>query len=189
MLGRMDAGFEAWTSCRRGWAISAGGYSASVGAVFDACKDHLASGGLMGGGDDNVDGAIDMPAGAVDDDHGAIVKVGDALGSFPAFAKNENAHGLAGEHGRLHGIGKFVYVENGDALNTSNFVQIEIGSDQEAKFGGREAENTEGMKAVAKKGACADQGDAQSPEFIRRNVSEFHCGDDRTLVAARDLAR
>ena len=83
----------------------------------------------MGGGDHDVDGAIDVAARAVDYDHGAVIEIGDTLRRFLAFAKNQNAHRLAGKDRSLHGIGKFIDVEDGNALNAGHFVEIEIVGD------------------------------------------------------------
>jgi len=80
----------------------------------------------VGRGDEDVDGAIDEAAGAVDDNHGAIVEVGNSLGGLLAFAEDEHAHGLAREDGGFHGVGQFIDIENSDALDARDLIEIEI---------------------------------------------------------------
>jgi len=77
-------------------------------------------------GDDDVDGAIDEAAGTIDNDHGAILQEGDALRGFFAFAEDEDAHGFTGKNGWLHRIGQFVDIQNRNALNAGDFVEIVI---------------------------------------------------------------
>ena len=96
------------------------------GTIFHAAKDHLAGRRLVGRCDKDVDGAINEAAGTVNDHHGAVIEIGDALCGLLAFAENEHAHGLAGEHGWFHGVGEFVDVKNGDALHARNLVEVEI---------------------------------------------------------------
>src|SRR4029077_5470211 len=61
--------------------------------------------------------------------HSTVIKVGHALVVFLTFLQNENAHGLAGEHDRLQRIGEFIDVQDFDALQLRDFIQIEIVGD------------------------------------------------------------
>ena len=83
----------------------------------------------MDGGDEDVDGFVDEAASAVDDDHGAVLEITDALTGFFAFAKDEDAHALAGKNGGAESVGEKIDVENADALNAGDFVEIEIVGD------------------------------------------------------------
>ena len=48
---------------------------------------------------------------------------------FFAFAKNEDSHAFARKNGRTKGVGEQIDVENVDALDRSDLVEIEIVGD------------------------------------------------------------
>src|SRR5215831_14622376 len=61
------------------------GAGGGVGAIVEAAENHFAGGGLVHRRDEDVDTAIDGTASTIDDDHRAIVEVGDALVGFLPF--------------------------------------------------------------------------------------------------------
>ena len=81
---------------------------------------------MQDGGHGNVDGLADHLAGVVDDHHGAVIEIGDALVVFFSFFQNEDAHDLAGQNDGLKRVGQFVDVEHGHALQLGDFVEIEV---------------------------------------------------------------
>ena len=119
---RFWAQMRACASSRCSGACTGNGF----GAIIDATEDHFAGGSLVDGSDQDIDGAIDEAASAIDHDHGAVVEIGHALCGFLAFPEDKDAHRFAGENGWLEGVGKFIDIENGEALHARDFVQIEI---------------------------------------------------------------
>ncbi len=89
-----------------GPGIGSGGFDAFI----DAAENHFAGSGLVHGSDNDIDHLVDQAAGAIDDYHGAVAEIGDALHGFLAFALNEDMHGFAGEDGGLKSIGQFIDV-------------------------------------------------------------------------------
>ena len=76
-----------------------GGAGGGVGAIVEAAENHFSSRGLVYRRDHDVHTAIDGTASAIDDDHRAIVEVGDSLAGFLPFPQNEHTQGFAGENG------------------------------------------------------------------------------------------
>src|ERR1035441_3161007 len=99
------------------------------GALIPFAEDHFARRRLQHGCDRNVDGLANHLAGVVDDHHGAVIQIGDALVVFLAFLQDEDAHGFAGEHDRLQRIGQFVDVQHLDSLQLCHLVQVEVVGD------------------------------------------------------------
>ena len=65
--------------------------------IVDLAEDHLAGCGLEDRGDRNFNRPADHAAGVVDDDHGAVVQIADALVVLLAFLKDKDLHLLAGK--------------------------------------------------------------------------------------------
>src|SRR5258708_17729153 len=105
------------------------GRNGSFGDFIEAAEDHFAGRSLVDGGDQDVHGFVDEAASAVDHDHGAVLEVGDALIDFLAFAKDEDAHAFAGEKCGANGVGEKINVEDADALNAGDFIEIEVVGD------------------------------------------------------------
>ena len=99
------------------------------GALIPFAEDHFSGGGLEDGGDRDVDGLADHLARIVDHDHGSVIEVGDSLVVLFAFFQDEDPHNFAGEDDGLEGVCEFVDVEDGDALQLGDFVEIEIVGD------------------------------------------------------------
>lgn len=97
-----------------------------VAAFIDPAENHFAGRCLMDGGDQDVHGLVDEAACAIDDNHGAVFKIGNALIYFLAFAEDKDAHAFSGENSGAKSVGQKVDVENVDALNTGDFIEVEI---------------------------------------------------------------
>src|SRR5882762_3078775 len=93
---------------------------------LQAAKDHFACRGLMNGRNNDIDTLVDHPAPAIHHDHRAIIQIRHALVCFLAFTKNQNPHGLAGEHGRLQRLRQLVDVQHREALHCGHLVQVEV---------------------------------------------------------------
>src|SRR5580704_5571592 len=119
-----DGGFGASARSGRGDADWAG-----VGAFVEAAENHFAGGSLVDGSDEDIHGAVDQSACAVHNHHGAVIEIGDALGGFLPFPQNKDAHGFAGKHGGLQGVGKLVDIQHRDILDAGNLVEIVIVGD------------------------------------------------------------
>lgn len=70
-----------------------------------------------------------------DDDHGAVVKIADALSVLAAFFDHGDLNRFAGEDCRSEGKGEFVDVEDADFLDRCDPVQVEIVADKVAADG------------------------------------------------------
>src|SRR5258708_17082089 len=92
-------------------------------------KDHFSGSGLQDGCHRDVHVLADQLARIVHHHHGAVVEIGDALVVLLAFFQDEDAHGLAGKHDGLEGVGQFVDVEHFHALELGDFVEVEIVGD------------------------------------------------------------
>ena len=100
-----------------------------VTAFIVLTEDHLPGGGLQDAGDGDIDRLGDHLLGVVHHDNGAIVEIGDALIELLAFLDDEDAHGLAGQHDGLERVGQFVDVQDLDAVQLRDFVEVEIVGD------------------------------------------------------------
>ena len=89
---------------------------------------------MEGVGDEDFDFLIDFVAGAFDDDHGAILKVADALGGAFAGLDDADFHGFSGEDDGFDGVSDGVDVDDGDAAEAGDFVEVEIVGDDAAVF-------------------------------------------------------
>jgi hypothetical protein len=98
-------------------------------AVVQAAKDHFPSGRLVDRSDENVHSLVDQAARAVHDHHRAVFKVRNTLIDFLAFAENEDPHAFTRKNGRTEGVGEQIDVENVDALDRSDLIEIEIVGD------------------------------------------------------------
>ena len=67
------------------------------------------------------------------DHHRAVVEVGDALVVFLAFLEDEHVHDLARQHDRLERVGQLVDVQDLDAAELGDLVQIEVVGDDLAR--------------------------------------------------------
>ena len=63
---------------------------------------------------------------AVNNNHGAVIQIGNTLSRFLAILNDLNLHLLARQNNRFNCIGKLIDVKYGYPLNFSNFVQIII---------------------------------------------------------------
>ena len=71
----------------------------------------------------------------VHDNHRSVVQVGDTLTGFLSFLDDLDRHALSGQHNRLEGVGQLVDVQDFDALQFRNLVQVEIiGDDLGVQF-------------------------------------------------------
>src|SRR5262245_14057980 len=95
----------------------------------EASENHFAGGRLVDRSHQDVYRLINEAASAVHDDHGAILEVRDALIHLFAFAQDEDSHAFAGQNGGAESVGEKIDVENSDALNAGDLIEIEIVGD------------------------------------------------------------
>ena len=108
-----------------GGAPGVGGFAVLV----HFAEDHFSAGGLQDAGDGDVNGFADHFAGVIDDDHGAVVEVADALIELLALFEDEDDHVLAGEDDGLEGVGEVVDVEDLDVVEVGDLVEVEVVGD------------------------------------------------------------
>ena len=72
----------------------------------------------------------DMRLAVVDDDHGAVGQIADALAFVAAFADNFELHGFAGNQRGLHQVADFVQVDANDALQAGDLGEVGIVGEQ-----------------------------------------------------------
>ncbi|OPZ95664.1 MAG: hypothetical protein BWY71_02165 [Planctomycetes bacterium ADurb.Bin412] len=85
-----------------------------------------------------MDFLADPPLAAVDDNHGAVVEVADALARLVAGFENFDGHGLSGQDDGLHGVGQVVDVYDVHPPEAGHFIEIVIVGDHfAAEFLGR----------------------------------------------------
>src|SRR5436190_5612513 len=94
--------------------------------LFVATENHFACRSLQHAGHRAIHGLADHLACIVDNDHRAVIQIGNALIEFLAFFKNEDLHGFAGQIDRLQRVSQFIDVEHFHAAQLSNLVQIEV---------------------------------------------------------------
>src|SRR6185312_5617476 len=97
-----------------------------VRTLVEFAENHFASGCLQNAGHSNVDCPRDLPASVVHYNHGAVVQVSDTLVVFLPFLENENPHGLTRKNNGPQGIRKFVDIQNLDAVDLRDLIEIEI---------------------------------------------------------------
>ena len=98
-------------------------------AVVELPEDHFSGGGLQHAGDRDVDGFRDHALGIVDHHHGTVIQVSHALVVLLAFLQNKHAHGLARQHNRLQRVRQLIDIQNLDAMQLCDFIQIEVVGD------------------------------------------------------------
>ena len=103
--------------------------AAGVAAIVELAEDHLAGGGLQHRRHRDVDVLADHLARVVDDHHGAVVEISDALVVFLAFFQDEDLHDLAGQHDGLERIRQLIDVQHLDALQLRDLIQVEVVGD------------------------------------------------------------
>ena len=81
------------------------------------------------GCDLSSDGLSYHAAGIVDYDHGTVIQIRDSLIVFFPFFQDENLHRLSGENDGFERVGQLVDVEDFDATELRDFVEIEIVGD------------------------------------------------------------
>src|SRR5213593_2330359 len=94
--------------------------------VAQAREDHAPGGRLEHAGDDDVGGLAEIAPAMVDDDHRAVVEVGDALPGFLSLTHDLYTHRLAGQDDRLQRVGQLVDVEHGYAAELGHLVEVVI---------------------------------------------------------------
>src|SRR5581483_3525146 len=104
-------------------------FSPRAGAVIPLAEDHLPSRRLQNRRNGDVYSFADHLACIVDHYHRAVVEIRDSLVVLFAFLQDEDPHALAGQHDRFERIGQFVYVQDFDALQLGNLVEVEIVGD------------------------------------------------------------
>ena len=67
---------------------------------------------------------------SLDDYHGAVVQEPDSLGLLLALLGNVEIQFLAGYERWFKGVGKVVDVEDPDALELGDLVQVEVGGEE-----------------------------------------------------------
>ena len=76
-----------------------------------------------------IDRLRDQPTGVVYNDHRPVVQVGYALVVFFTLFQDEDAHGFARQNDRLEGIRELIDIEDFDAVELCNLVQVEVVGD------------------------------------------------------------
>ena len=77
-----------------------------------------------------MDRLADEPPPVFDHDHGAVVKVADALADLLASIDHLDLELLARDEARLDRVGQLVDVQDVDVLDLRNLVEVEIGGQQ-----------------------------------------------------------
>src|SRR5208282_2128989 len=89
----------------------------------------LSGGGLQDRSHGNVDGLANHFARVINDDHSAVIEIGDALVVLFSFFKNKYAHDFAREDDGLERVGQFVDVQHGHTLELGDFIEVEVVGD------------------------------------------------------------
>src|SRR5580765_4342456 len=114
---------EALSSCAGNGRLDPAG---RLLAFVQSAENHFTGGSLVNRGDDYVDRLVDQAAGAIDNHHGAILQIPDALSGLLAFAQDEDTHGFTREDRRANRVGQKIYIQNIDALDAGYFIEIEV---------------------------------------------------------------
>ena len=80
----------------------------------------------------DVDLVVDEPRAALDDDHRPVVEETDALARLLALLDHLDPQLLAGQDGRLHGVGERVDVHHPHALELGDAVEVEVVGEDDA---------------------------------------------------------
>src|SRR3984893_4141328 len=102
---------------------------AAHSALIPLAKDHLARGGLQDRGHRDVDGLANHLARVIDDHHGAVIEIGNALVVLFSFLQDEHPHNFARQNDGLERVGQFVDVEHGHTLQLRDFIEVEVVGD------------------------------------------------------------
>jgi len=89
-------------------------------------EDDDASAGLEEALDLDFDVLADCGLAVVDDDHGAVGQIADALPLVFAFADDAEGKHFAGQQDDAHGLGHFVKVDVVDALELGEFAEVVV---------------------------------------------------------------
>src|ERR1035438_2395218 len=98
----------------------------SHGALIPLAENHLACSGLQHRGYGDVDRLANHLARIIDDHHGSVVEIGDALVVLFAFLQNKYPHDFAGQDDRLERVGQFIDIEHSHPLQLGHLIQIEV---------------------------------------------------------------
>src|SRR2546422_7786451 len=94
--------------------------------VAQTREDHPASRRLQHAGDDDVGRLTEIATAVIDDHHGAVVEIGDALPGFLPLAHHLHAHRLAGQDHGLERVGQLVDIEHGHAAELRHLVEVVV---------------------------------------------------------------
>ena len=125
----MKSGNDVTRTARRSDPAGLGLRFAFVG-VPDFGKDHESTGRLQSGDDEDFLGGADFFGAVVDDDHGAIGEVTDALVFVFAGAHDGEVDFFADHDSRFERVGEFVDVEDFGVLEAGDFAEIFVGGEQ-----------------------------------------------------------
>ena len=103
-----------------------------LAAISAFTENHLACRRLVQTCYGHIDRLIDPVAGVFYDDHRSVFEVTDALLARIAGFHDLDPQTFAGQKNRFHGISQIVDIYNIDAPELSDFVEIEIVSNQPA---------------------------------------------------------
>ena len=86
-------------------------------------------------GDDHADRLIDIAPSVLDHDHGAVIEVGDTLILLLPLLDDLHVHLLAGNDDRLERVREVVEVEDADAFELGDAIEVVVvGHDREASL-------------------------------------------------------
>src|SRR5450759_4660089 len=89
-------------------------------------EDHAARRGLDHRCDDRGDGLVEQAPSVLDDHHRAIVQAADALTGLLALTRHHNHYLLTGDRHRTHRVSQLVEVQDSDALEARDPVEVEV---------------------------------------------------------------
>ena len=110
-----------WWCCRSAWWRRLHG--------IDPPEDHPAGAGLQDARDRQAERLAEVVGTLLGDDHRAVIEVADALSLFLAPFEELDRQALAGQDDRLHGVGQVVQVDDLDALQTGDLVEVVVVGD------------------------------------------------------------
>ena len=99
------------------------------------CEDHPAGDGLEDARDRHVELALEVAAAALDDDHRAVVEERDALAGLLALLDDLDPERFAGQERRLDRVRELVEVDDPDALELGDPVEVVVGGQDGARRG------------------------------------------------------
>ena len=95
----------------------------------DPAEDHPAGAGLEDAGDGQADRLAQVVGPLLGDDHRAVVEVADPLARLLAALDQLDGQALARQDDRLHRVGQVVEVDDLDALEPGDLVQVVVVGD------------------------------------------------------------